>query len=170
MNQRYAWFWVFRKGSGNSLSITFCVWFFTKNISYVIYSINWQSDRLYILTYGHSQPPNIGPQDIPGTSPSNIPRTSPKDPIWPSRERPNLTSWGRLEMTSRGRLNLTFKGRPWEVDSGRPLEDLQSPQPWMSKLFFQNLFDWPNLKAFQHSRCIENSVKLLRWSIFCKIS
>ena len=40
-----------------------------------------KSDRLYILTYGHSQPPNIGPQDIPGTSPSNIPRTSPKDPI-----------------------------------------------------------------------------------------
>ena len=33
--------------------------------------------------------------------------------------------------------------------SGRPLEDLQNNQTWMSqkifKLFFQNLFDWPNL-------------------------
>ena len=26
------------------------------------------------------------------------------------------------------------------------------------------------LKIFQYSRCIENRVKLLRWSIFCKIS
>ena len=29
----------------------------------------------------HTQPGNIGPQDIPRTSPSNIPRTSLKDPI-----------------------------------------------------------------------------------------
>ena len=38
------------------------------------------------------------------------------------------------------------------------------------QLFFQNLFDWPNLKVFKHSKCIENPVKLQRWSIFCKIS
>ena len=55
--------------------------------------------------------------------------------------------------------------------SGRPLEDIESTQTWMSKFFgCQNLLDWPNLKAFQHSRYIENPVKLLRWSIFCKIS
>ena len=35
--------------------------------------------------------------------------------------------------------------------SGRPLEDLESTQTCMSKIFFLNLFDWPNLKAFQHS-------------------
>ena len=34
--QRYAYFW-FRKGSGNSLSITFWVWFFNKNISHVTF-------------------------------------------------------------------------------------------------------------------------------------
>ena len=38
-------------------------------------------------------------------------------------------------MTSWGRLNLTLKGRPWEADSGRPLEDLESTQTWMSKIF-----------------------------------
>ena len=54
--------------------------------------------------------------------------------------------------------------------SGRLLEDLESTRTWISKLFFQNLFVWPNLKAFQHSRGIENQVKLLRWSIFFKIS
>ena len=54
--------------------------------------------------------------------------------------------------------------------SGRPVEDLESTQTWMSKLFIQNLFHSPNLKAFQHSRCIENLIKRLRWSIFCKIS
>ena len=136
-----------------------------------------------------TQPANIGPQDVPRTSPSNVPRTFPKDPFWPYRGRldltswgrPNLTSWEHPEMTSRGRLNLMFKGRPWRVDSGRPQDVLRTfpSRPWeysnfdiynFFKLFFQNLFDWPNLKAFQHSRCIEDPVKLLRWRIFCKIS
>ena len=72
----------------------------------------------------------------------------------------------RLSMDVPGRLirdvSRTF--------SGRVLEDLESTRTWTSKLFFQNLFVWPNLKAFQHSRGIENQVKLLRWSIFFKIS
>ena len=139
-----------------------------------------------ICCHGHyllatSQPANIGPQDVPRTSPSNVPRTSPKDPIWRSQGRPNLTSWGRPEMTSRGLFNQTFKGSRNDVPgrlirdvsrtfSGRLLEDLESTRTWISKLFFQNLFVWPNLKAFQHSRGIENQVKLLRWSIFFKIS
>ena len=96
---------------------------------------------IYILrSLSTSQTSNIGPQDVPRTSSSNVPRTSPKDPISPLRGRPDLTSWGRPEMTSRGRLNLTFKGRPWEVDSGRPLEDLQSTQTWMSKIFLNFSF------------------------------
>ena len=33
--QRYAQFWLFRKGSGNSFSTTFYVWFFKKNVSLV---------------------------------------------------------------------------------------------------------------------------------------
>ena len=133
---------------------------------------SWRIESCSLICFISSQLANIGPQDVPRMFPSNVPRTSPKDPIWRSQGRldmtsqgsPNLTSWGCPEMTSRGRPNLTFKGRPWEVDSGRPLEDLQSTQT------FLNLIDWPNLKAFQRSRCIENPVKLLRWSIFCKIS
>ena len=87
-----------------------------------------------------THPANIGPQDVPWVSPSNVPRTSPKDHIWPSWGRLGLTFWRHPEMTSRGRPNLTFKGRPWEVDSGRPLEDLQSTQTWMSKIFFNFSF------------------------------
>ena len=101
-------------------------------------------------------------------------------PIWRPREvsiwRPgDVLKWRPgdvliwLSRDVRGRL---IREVP-KTFSGRPLEDLESTQTWMSnffKLFFQNLFDWPNLKAFQHSRCIENLVKLLRWSIFCKIS
>ena len=73
--------------------------------------------------------------------------------IWLSRDVPR-------------RLTRTF--------SGRPLEDLQSTQTWMPKIFFSFSFrtcliDQIYLKAFQHTRCIENPVKLLWWSIFCKI-
>ena len=59
--------------------------------------------------------------------------------------------------------------------SGRPLEDLQSTQIWMSQNFFNFSFRTYSIgqiyiKAFQHSRCIENSVKLLKWNFFCEIS
>ena len=33
--QRYAQFWFFRKGSGNSFSTIFCVWFFKNVVSHV---------------------------------------------------------------------------------------------------------------------------------------
>ena len=125
------------------------------------------------------QPANIGPQDVLRASSSNVPRMSPKDPIWLSRGRPDLTSqgrpnlrsWGRPEMTSRGHLNLTFKGRWFGISpgrlirdlpssfSGRPLEELQCIQTWMSKVFFNFSF-----------RTYSKPVKLLKWSIFCKIS
>ena len=111
-------------------------------------------------------------------------QTSPKDPLWPSwwcpdltsLRCPDLTSWGRPGMTSRGRRNLTFKGRSWEVDSGRPLEDLWSTpklrHPKISFNFSLRTYsiDQIYLKACQHSRCIENPVKLLRLSISREIS
>ena len=84
--------------------------------------------------------------------------------------RPNLTSWERLEMTSSGRPNLAFKGRLWEADSGRPQDVLRTSSRGTSE--YSNLdvpkkiltysIDQTNLKAFQHSRCIKNIVKLLR--------
>ena len=85
-------------------------------------------------------------------------------------------------MTSRGRLNLTFKGRHWEIDSGRPRDVLRTSLRGFSEYsnldvaeFFCNFSfrtystDQIYLEAFQHSRCIENPVKLLRWSIFGKL-
>ena len=132
-----------------------------------LFMVDLLSNRLHeklMICYVITQPANIRPREFPRTSPSNVPKKSPKDPfdrhgdvpIWRPGQRPNLTSRGCPEMTSKGCIYLTFKGRLWEVDSGcprmfsrRPLEDLQSTQTCMSqhffKLFFQNLFDWPNL-------------------------
>ena len=139
-----------------------------------------------------TQPANIGPQNVLRTCPSNVPRTCLKDPIWQSwgrpdltsQGRPNLESWGRPELKFWGRPNLTFKRRPWEVNSGplpqdvlrtsprRPSEysNLDIPKIFFNFSFRTNSLDHIYLKAFQHSRCIENAVKLLRWSIFYKIS
>ena len=82
-----------------------------------------------------------------------------------------------------GRLNLTFKGRPWEVDSGCPQDVLRTstrgpseysnydvPEKILTFLLELYSIDQIYLKAFQHSSCVENPVKLLRWSIFSKIS
>ena len=138
-----------------------------------------------------TKPANIGPQDVPSTSPSNIPRTSPKDPIWPSRGRPDLTPenvpiWcpGDVLKWRAGDVLICRSGY-WtsrrlirdipRTFSGCPLEDFQSTQTWMSQNFFFFSFrtysiDQIYLTPFQHSRCIENPVKRLRWSIFCKSS
>ena len=35
--QRYGQLWFFRKGSGNTFSTTFCVWFFKKSFCHVIF-------------------------------------------------------------------------------------------------------------------------------------
>ena len=101
--------------------------------------------------------------------------------------RPGLTSSGRPDLTSRGRPNLASKGHPWEVDSGHPqdvlgksynghsnlLDDVGSsvgfPQISLCFSFETYSIDQIYLKAIQHSRCIWNPVKLLRWSFFCKI-
>ena len=146
--------------------------------------------RLFLHEVKLTQPANIGSQDVQRTSPSKVLRTSLKDAIWPSRGRPDLTSRGRPNR----RPDDVLKWRPgniliWrsrdvsgrlirEVTRtllGRPLEDLQNSQTWMSQLCFNFSFrtysiDQIYLKVFQHSRCIENPVKLLRWTIFCKIS
>ena len=130
-------------------------------------------ENCYITT----QPANIGPQDVRKMSLSNVPRTSPKDPIWPSRGRPNWRPRNVLKWRPGDVLIWRSRDVPGRLTrdvhrtfSGRHLEELESTQAWMSKSFFQNLFDWTNVKAFQHSRCIDNPVKLLRWSIFCEIS
>ena len=85
-------------------------------------------------------------------------------------------------MTARRRPNFKFKGRPRGVDSGRPQVVLRTSFKGFSEylnldvavLFCNFSFrtystDQIYLKAFQHSRCIENPVKLLRWSIFGKL-
>ena len=130
-------------------------------------------------------PAYLGPQDVPRTSSSNFPRTSPKYPFWPFWGcpnltfwgRPNLTFWGRPEKISRRRSNLMFNERPWDVDSGPPQNFLKtSPRRSTEYSNFFNFsfriysIDQIYLRAFQHSNCIENPVKLLIWSIFCKIS
>ena len=134
----------------------------------------------------------------PGCSeddPLQRPRTSPKDPVWSSqgrhnltfRGRPGLTSCGRPDLTPRGHPNLASKGRPWEFDSGRPkdvlgtshtgpsnlLDDVGSsvgfPQISLYFSFESYSIDQIYPKVIQHSRCIWNPVKLLRWSFFCEI-
>ena len=132
-----------------------------RNTNVSNWKIKWEK-RFYFERL--SQLANIGPQDAP--------KTSPKDPIWPSRGRPTVTSWGRP--------NLTFKGHPWEVDLGLPRDVLRtSPRrpsehsnldvPIFVNFYFRTYsIDQIYLKSFQHSRCIENPVKLLRWSIFRK--
>ena len=99
------------------------------------------------------------PRDVPIWRPGDVLKWRPWDVlIWRSRDVP-----GRLIRD----VPRTF--------SGHPLEDLQSTQTWISQIFFNFSFrtdsiDQIYLKAFQCSRCIENPMKLLRWSIFCKIS
>ena len=121
--------------------------------------------------------------EVSRTSPSNMARTSPKDLFWPSRRRPDLTSQGRPNLTSWRRPEMASRGRPLKADSRRPQDVLRTSARGSSeysnldipKFFFNFSFrtdsiDQIYLKAFQRSRCIENPVKLLRWSIFCKIS
>ena len=89
------------------------------------------------------------PGDVPIWRPGDVLKWRPGDVlIWRSRDVP-----GRLIRD----VPRTF--------SGRPLEDLQSTQTWMSQHFFNFSFrTYPinqiYLKAFQHSRCTENPVKL----------
>ena len=113
------------------------------------------------------------------TSQGRLPPTSTGLPLKILFDRPDLTSRGRPNLSSRGRRNLMFKGRTWEVDSRRPQDVLSMSLKGTSE--YSNLdisffsfrtysIDQIYLKAFQHSRCIENPKILLRWSIFSKIS
>ena len=104
-----------------------------------------------------------------------------------SRGRPHPTSQGRPLKTLLDHPGDVLKWRPGNVLSrrsreslggwfgtapGRPLEDLQSTQTWMSKFFFLTFLS--GLIRLTKSKTIWTlkvyPVKLLRWSIFCKIS
>ena len=129
-----------------------------------------------------TQPANIGLQDVPRTSSSNVPRTSRKDPIWLSQGLPKDVPIWRPGDTLKWRPGDVLIWRSWEIDSGCPQDDLgTSPrgpleysnlhaQFFLIFLFRTYLIDQIYLKVFQHSRCIKNPVKLLIWSIFCKIN
>ena len=103
-------------------------------------------------------------------------------PIWRPREVLTWRPWIVLNWRLRDVLIWRSMDVPArlirdvsKLFSGRPLEDLQSIWTWMFLLFFNCSFrtysiDQIYLKAFQHSRCFENPMKLLRCSNFCKIS
>ena len=86
---------------------------------------------------------------VPGRSQSDVPIWRPGDvPIWPPSDVLKWLSGDVLIQRSRDVPERLFRDVR-RTFSGRPLKDLQSAQTWMSphffKIFFQNLFDWPNL-------------------------
>ena len=109
---------------------------------------------------------------FPRKSQGCLPPTSPGRPLKILFDHLYLTPWGRPNLSSRGRRNLMFKGRPWEVYLGRP-QDVLSMSPrgtsgysnWDVSIFSFRTYSIGQiyLKAFQHSRCIENPLKRLRW-------
>ena len=114
---------------------------------------------------GRPPPTSPGrPLKILFDSPGDVPIWRPGDfPIWRPGDVLKCRPGDVLIWRSRNVPGSLIRDIP-RTFSGRPLEDLESTQTWMSiffKHFFQNLFDWPNLKASQYSRCIENPVKLL---------
>ena len=120
---------------------------------------------------------NIGPCDVPRSSPSNVPWTFPKDPIWPSRGRQIRYVPEEVRIWLRGEV---LKWHPGDVLIWRsrdvPGRLIREALRTLSQQFFFDFFfrtymiDQIYLKAFQHSRCIENLVELAKWSIFWKIS
>ena len=129
----------------------------------------------FYLTY--TQLAIIGPQDVWRTSPPTSRRRSlkilfdrlgdvliwgPGDVlIWCSRDVPGRS----IQDVPR-----TFSGRSIE-DSNLEYSNFDVPAffffNFSSRTFSINQI---YLKSFQHSRCIENPVKLLRWRSFCKIN
>ena len=91
---------------------------------------------------------------VPRTSRGRPPPTSPGRPLKILFDRPGdvlkLCAGDILIWHSRDVPGRLIRDVPRKF-SGRPLEDLESTQTCMPKFFFLNLFDWPNLKAFQHS-------------------
>ena len=132
-------------------------------ISKIIYSL-YRTKEITKKICGNTQPENIGPQDVPSKSPYNDSRMSPKYLIWQSWVVP---IW---------RPGDALKWRPWEVVfwrsrdvPGRLIQDV--PYRFKFKFSFRTYsIDQIYLKALQRSRCTENTVKLLRWSVFCGIN
>ena len=96
------------------------------------------------------------------------PPTSPKYHIWPSQGRPDLTSLRLPQSDVQG----TSLGGWFGKSPRRPLKhsNLDVPKFLFNFSFRTYSINQIYLKASQHSRCIENPVKLLKWSIFCKIN
>ena len=128
---------------------------------------------------GH--PKNVPSQTFPGR-PLKILFVHPGDaPIW---RRGVVWKWrpgDDLIWRSRDVPGRLIRDVP-RTFSGRPVEDLRSTQTRMSQnlfeLFFQNLFDWPNLlKSISTLKMYWDTGQtckmvyfLRRWSIFCEIS
>ena len=99
------------------------------------------------------------PRDVPLWRPGDVLKWRPADVlIWRSRNVP-----GRLIRD----IPRAFSGRPQRIL--RVLK-LGCPNVFVNFSFRTYSIDQIYLKAFRHSRCIENPVKLLRWSIFWEIS
>ena len=109
-------------------------------------------------------------EDVPLQLPQDIPLRS----YLTVQGTPQSDVWGRSEMTSKGLAKLTFKGRHWEIDLVRSQDVLRTSTKRTFRVlkldfsFRTYSIDQIYLKAFQHSRCNENPVKLLRWSILWK--
>ena len=147
--------------SKEKFKIVFCCFPFKENCNTIIYFYS-----LFEINFLWNSRISLPWVDFPIWRPGNVP----------------LTSWERHETNSRRRPNLTFKGCPWEVDSGRAQDVVRTsprrPSEYSNLVshFFKTVsfrtysIDQIYLKAFQHTRCIEDPVKLLRWGIFWKIS
>ena len=94
---------------------------------------------------------NIGPCDVPRSSPSNVPWTFPKDPIWPSRGRQIRYVPEEVRIWLRGEVLKWHPGdvliwRSRDVPGRLIREALRTlSEQFFFWLFFQNLYDWPNL-------------------------
>ena len=102
-------------------------------------------------------------------------KTSPKDPISPPQGRPNLTSWDVLKWRPGDILIWRPKDLPGRLIWDVPQKTFKALKLECPKISFNFSFrtysiDQIYLKAFQHSRCIQNLVKRLEWSVFCEIS
>ena len=114
-------------------------------------------DILKIITQPARDVPGTFPEPsrqilVPRTSRGRPPPTSPRPPLKILFDHPGDVLiwylWDVLIWRSRNVPGYLTRDVPRTL-KGRPLEDLKNTQIWMSQnlfqLFFQNLFDWPNL-------------------------
>ena len=127
-------------------------------------------------------PENINLQDVPRTVPSSVSRTSTKDPIchcvdvrnWRPGEVLIWSFEDALKWHPEDALIWRSRNLPWRTFKAR-ISDYVGLSVGCPKICFNFSFqtysvDQIYLKAIQHSRCTENPIELLRWSLFCEIS